>query len=163
MAKLVHKTKRQLETWGPKECTCSENKGGCGKTKSREEFSITKYGSRGFKYNDLCRDCLLYKRNNKKKHKKSVLKTAHKNYIERHPEKIYAHRVARGMINRGEITREPCCICGAEDSQMHHPDYAFPEKVIFLCKKHHNNLHLNRLDEIENEIVDDEIRRVFNV
>ena len=47
----------------------------------------------------------------------------------------------RYAIKIGLIDRLPCAICGNEKSEGHHPDYRLPLTVIFLCKKHHSELH----------------------
>lgn len=42
---------------------------------------------------------------------------------------------------RGKLQKRPCEHCGSRDSQMHHPDYAQPLKVIWLCRDCHLDLH----------------------
>lgn len=43
-------------------------------------------------------------------------------------------------LKRGKITRKNCQICG-EYAEMHHPDYSKPLYIIWLCRKHHMELH----------------------
>jgi len=45
------------------------------------------------------------------------------------------------MIANGSIVKTACEKCGDEKSQTHHLDYENPEKVIFLCQKHHREWH----------------------
>lgn len=35
----------------------------------------------------------------------------------------------------------PCELCSAEDTQMHHPNYAQPLNVIWLCRPCHLAIH----------------------
>ena len=43
-------------------------------------------------------------------------------------------------IQRGIITKQPCRECGSY-AEAHHPDYSKPLDVIWLCRKHHMELH----------------------
>ena len=49
--------------------------------------------------------------------------------------------IARVAKRRGRIRQEPCVVCNSPHSQMHHPDYGNARKVIWLCAKHHRELH----------------------
>jgi hypothetical protein len=42
---------------------------------------------------------------------------------------------------RGILVQQPCEACGETDSQMHHPDYAKPLAVRWLCEPCHLELH----------------------
>ena len=44
-------------------------------------------------------------------------------------------------LRRGALTRQPCFVCDADDAQMHHPDYGEPLNVVWLCRKHHLDVH----------------------
>jgi hypothetical protein len=48
---------------------------------------------------------------------------------------------AKVYLKRGKLTREPCVVCGNDAAQMHHPDYGEPLDVVWLCRKHHLDLH----------------------
>lgn len=50
-------------------------------------------------------------------------------------------RKTRFAIERGELQREPCFMCGSSKSDAHHPDYSSPMAVTWLCRPHHNQLH----------------------
>lgn len=41
---------------------------------------------------------------------------------------------------RGLLEPEACKVCGSP-AQMHHPDYSKPLEVVWLCVKHHRELH----------------------
>lgn len=50
-------------------------------------------------------------------------------------------RVSAAMaLARGQIERQPCEVCG-EKAEKHHPDYTKPKEVVWLCRKHHMELH----------------------
>jgi hypothetical protein len=135
--KKLYKTKKRLDMHGPRRIVCSEKKG-CGIEKDRSEFTVHKQGNSGFKYSDTCRECKR-KKHNSRKIPKRYIKKAGENYRKKNPEKVMAHK------------------------EMHHPDYDHPEKVIFLCKPHHTDLHLNRLDEVDQSIVAAKVMELFDV
>lgn len=56
-------------------------------------------------------------------------------------EKINIRQKTGRNIRNGKIKKLPCLICNNPDSEAHHPDYSNPENVVFLCKKHHEELH----------------------
>lgn len=43
--------------------------------------------------------------------------------------------------HRGHLRRKPCQVCGDGNSEKHHPDYARPLYVIWLCRRCHLDLH----------------------
>jgi hypothetical protein len=51
-----------------------------------------------------------------------------------------ARSYAKVYLNRGLITREGCAVCEAP-AQMHHPDYDQPLLIVWLCVKHHRDVH----------------------
>lgn len=52
-------------------------------------------------------------------------------------EKIKARSISYYAYKSGKIEKKPCEVCGSKKTEMHHPDYAEPAEVIWLCKKHH--------------------------
>lgn len=44
-------------------------------------------------------------------------------------------------INRGDLIKQPCEVCGEPKVDAHHDDYSRPLDVKWLCRKHHNELH----------------------
>lgn len=61
---------------------------------------------------------------------------------ERNPLKVWAHAALRSALNRGIIEKQPCEVCGAEDSEAHHfSSYQEPLTVRWLCRKHHKATH----------------------
>lgn len=49
---------------------------------------------------------------------------------------------AKYYIRTGLIVKKPCAIEGCDlPSEMHHPDYTLPLKIVWLCRKHHRRHH----------------------
>ena len=44
-------------------------------------------------------------------------------------------------IRSGKIRRAPCEVCGKNPTEGHHFDYSRPFEVIWLCRKHHREIH----------------------
>jgi hypothetical protein len=61
-------------------------------------------------------------------------------YRKRNPEKAKAHGIVSYAIRKGHLVRQPCW-CGNLKSQAHHADYSKPLEVVWLCQKHHKELH----------------------
>ena len=64
-----------------------------------------------------------------------------KRWREKNPEKTAAHGALNRAVKNGEIQKQPCVMCGSKDSEAHHPDYAMPLDVIWLCPSHHKQVH----------------------
>lgn len=45
------------------------------------------------------------------------------------------------LVRRGKLVKDPCAHCGAPEVEMHHPDYANPWLVIWLCHICHRIFH----------------------
>lgn len=52
-----------------------------------------------------------------------------------------AHNQIGNALRRGLLARKPCSVCGKERAEAHHPNYKKPLEVIWLCRKHHKELH----------------------
>jgi len=76
------------------------------------------------------------RKKNRKKHNKIS-----RVYKKKYPEKVRAHSKVRSAIKSGLIKQKPCEYCSNPKSEAHHPDYSKPLSVIWLCNKHHNELH----------------------
>ncbi len=63
-----------------------------------------------------------------------------KRYLETHPVQKHAHYELRNAVRKKIIRRQPCGVCGLR-AEGHHPDYTKPLKVVWLCQKHHKELH----------------------
>lgn len=62
-------------------------------------------------------------------------------WINRH--KHTARKMVEAMVKSGDIIKKPCEVCGKERSLAHHPNYAKPLEVKWLCQKHHSEIHRN--------------------
>lgn len=52
-----------------------------------------------------------------------------------------AYFAINNALRTGKIIRLPCSECGSLKSHAHHPDYNKPLKVVWLCPKHHSQIH----------------------
>ena len=57
-----------------------------------------------------------------------------------HRYKWLARSKARNALKSGKIFKTPC-YCGDLNVQGHHSDYSKPLKVVWLCAKHHAEVH----------------------
>ena len=73
----------------------------------------------------------------KKSHAKSIVK-----YKEKNPKRYYAAKAVRNSIKNKSLTKLPCFVCGNTNVHGHHPNYDAPLDVIWLCTKHHAEIHL---------------------
>lgn len=73
--------------------------------------------------------------------------TAAKRHYEKFPERKAAMYAVRKAINKKELVREPCFICGAE-AQAHHSSYdvAMWLVVTWLCPRCHGLAHREAFD-----------------
>lgn len=55
--------------------------------------------------------------------------------------KVQARKSAYDAIQHGRIIKKPCEVCGELKVEAHHEDYSKKLDVIFLCKKHHVQVH----------------------
>lgn len=67
-------------------------------------------------------------------------------WVERHPEKRAAQIAVGNALRSGKLQRQPCEVCGDPRVDGHHPDYAKPLEVRWLCRTHHMELH--RVDAV---------------
>jgi hypothetical protein len=49
----------------------------------------------------------------------------------------FRHHVRTQSNPNGRIEREPCYFCGEAPTQAHHPDHAYPYRVVWVCLSHH--------------------------
>ncbi len=63
-------------------------------------------------------------------------------YRKKYPQKTRARRIFQYNMSKGNIKKMPCSVCGDLNSEAHHPDYDFPLSVVWLCSKHHKELHV---------------------
>lgn len=52
-----------------------------------------------------------------------------------------AQSAANKAARMGVLVKLPCRVCGNANAQAHHADYNKPLVVVWLCVKHHKELH----------------------
>ena len=112
-------------------------------------------------YNGVCLGCQAYwvKKRDKKPHARGTYNKERSKVI-RSTEKYKANKrkwrknprvrkadnanlVAWRAVQNGELIKLPCEVCGRKKSEAHHCDYNKPLDVMWLCKRHHTEWHLN--------------------
>ncbi len=68
-------------------------------------------------------------------------------YRKKYPERVIAANAINHAVQRGQLERQACLICGSK-AGAHHPDYSKPKDVIWLCPQHHKDCHLDLLQVI---------------
>jgi len=129
----------------------------CGKTKSIKLFYKDKR-MRGGSFGKCKACCDIYRRkyyleNIKKiqgyqklrmedgKHVKRM-NLLGKEWRERNPLKTKAHDAVNNAVKTGVLIREPCHVCKTTKRvEGHHNNYRKPLDVIWVCRKHHLELH----------------------
>lgn len=68
----------------------------------------------------------------------------YRKYCKDNPEKVKAQQLLNYKIKKKLISRSPCEVCGVSQGiHGHHPNYAKPFEVIWLCPIHHKEIHKN--------------------
>lgn len=66
-----------------------------------------------------------------------------KRWQAKHPERRRANNILDNAVRKGRLTPWPVCAvpecCGKPEG--HHPDYSRPLDVVWLCAKHHKEVH----------------------
>lgn len=142
-----------------KKITCK----GCGKLKPVEEF-----------HRNRCRNCrVLYMRVYHRKRRREDPEYA-KEYANRlrKLEKLIKSDSAKGRAIRKRYLRKRrhlrkvwtmakyyhpkrkrCSVRGCKKkAERHHPDYSKPKEIIWLCRKHHKELHTNAAEDFYRQI-----------
>ena len=113
----------------------------CGKCKRNR--NIEKFGRQIDRKGGLscwCKDCF----NKYHRVHRLAWKVAEqtKRYRKASSQKAKAHNLVNNSIAKGLITREACFLCGDIKTDGHHLLYEFPLKVVWLCRPHHKEVHL---------------------
>lgn len=74
-------------------------------------------------------------------HRKSKMYEYTKNKRAKNPEKARAYRMVNHHIKAGNLTRNPCEVCGDPKTEGHHDDYSKPLDIRWLCFVHHRQAH----------------------
>lgn len=65
-------------------------------------------------------------------------------YRRRHRDRQNARNAVMVALRRGELTKQPCEVCGDPDVEAHHDDYAKRLDVRWLCRPHHTQADVKR-------------------
>jgi hypothetical protein len=60
-------------------------------------------------------------------------------------DKSWCRAATARLIRQGKLKRQPCEVCGARETLVHHLDYSDPERVTWLCKRHKGQESLSAL------------------
>lgn len=60
----------------------------------------------------------------------------------KHIHKYKAYRLFQKALKQGRLIKLPCHICGNTKAEAHHEDYSKPLDVLWLCKRHHEDRHI---------------------
>lgn len=64
-----------------------------------------------------------------------------KKYFNKFPNRRAAQIAVSNAVRDGRLLKLPCLECGCVEVEAHHPDYDSPLDVIWLCVKHHKEVH----------------------
>ena len=70
-----------------------------------------------------------------------------------HRYKREANTALSNAVRDGRVKKLPCFICGKLNVQGHHPSYDLPLDVVWLCIKHHVEIHSKHSLEDGMEII----------
>ena len=60
-------------------------------------------------------------------------------------DKAWCRAATAKLIRQGKLKRQPCAVCGAHETLVHHIDYSDPEHIKWLCKRHQSEEQLSPL------------------
>jgi len=78
---------------------------------------------------------------NKQEKRKNDKFTYMRKYREKYPEKYKARNAVSNALRDNRLKKTKCAICGSGRVEAHHSDYSAPIDVIYLCIKHHKEIH----------------------
>jgi len=84
------------------------------------------------------------RRRNKKAGRRAWMAGATRRGREKHPDHYKANQAVAHALRAGRLQKKPCAVCGTNRVDGHHEDYARPLEVIWLCRRHHRDLHNRR-------------------
>ena len=120
----------------------------CKTNKSKDKFHKDRGRSDGIA--GICKKCKSA--HYKEVRKKTYLKNKETNEFHysqplkiRSKTKYECYNVFNKYLRKGAIKIRPCRECGTwTDLDAHHDDYSKPLDVVWLCRRHHRLLHLNK-------------------
>lgn len=128
----------------------------CCNASQREYRKTSKFKDSQRKYRESGRSREVQRRYNKTDNGKTVKKeylNSHNGmanvkkhsdkYKSNNPEKLKARGALNRAVLKGKLIRLPCQKCGSINNiEAHHTDYSKSLEVIWLCDKHHKELHI---------------------
>lgn len=93
------------------------------------------------RFNTPERQATIAKYRNSEKGRQAIHR-AHQAWRSQHPDRQHAANMVSTWVRRGKLKKLPCFVCGKTQVEGHHPDYSRPVDVIWLCVKHHKEVHL---------------------
>jgi len=104
-------------------------------------FYRNKSNTTGF--NTQCKLCAargvkVWKNDNSSR---NVLKEAHKAWRRKNPDKRNVRQRVYMALKKGLIKKKECAVCDKVKVEAHHFNYSKPLEVIWLCNKHHVEVH----------------------
>lgn len=133
--KTVEVRKKQFVVW----FKCDHCQNICRERKSHFDKKIKHFCSRG---------CYSENRKTWSKDKQHRFGTGLE--AEEREKRLKARSITNKAINRGELTRMPCELCG-EKAEAHHDDYDKPLEVRWLCFYHHRKWHKENPELLEQD------------
>lgn len=109
----------------------------CKKTKASLEFYLDIYHTGDL--SSWCKECT--RESNRTTARRRKYSNNKLRWIKRNKEKDKAHNRVKWLIKKGLLIRENCTICDTPRGHAHHIDYEYPDRVIWLCLKHHQMAH----------------------
>ncbi len=86
-------------------------------------------------------------RRNQTEHRKNQAREVARKMVTKHPLRRAAHIAVGNAVRDKKLVKQPCVVCGTLKVEAHHPDYSLPLEVVWLCIKHHKELHRMELPQ----------------
>ena len=64
-----------------------------------------------------------------------------KEWWQKNRERLKIKDAVRYAVKTGKLVKLPCIECGELKVEAHHPNYENALDVVWLCRKHHNEIH----------------------
>lgn len=104
----------------------------------REEIAATK----PVDWKKKTKDMAVYRKAWNEAHPGYMTK-AKSNWLKKNKDRQKVKDAVRYALRTGKLTKTPCHVCGELEVQGHHPDYSRPLNVVWLCRQHHHEIHVN--------------------
>jgi hypothetical protein len=120
----------------------------CGVTKSLDEFyrhcemadghlnkckECTKQDTREDYRKDLDKHKQYHRQREQDPQRKELKLVYQATRRQRHPDRYRAYSAVGNAVRDGRLIKQPCCYCGAVDTEAHHADYSKPLDVRWVC------------------------------